>query len=73
MELVCLGSSIDDYDHLSWRIAREYVSRFINDIEIGLKIGNILILLLIVPAGPLLRIMYLPPLKGKLFSPQSKS
>ena len=37
VEIICLGSTIDDYDHQSWRIAREYDSRFINDIEIGLK------------------------------------
>ena len=37
MEIVCLGSSLDDYDHESWKIGREYNSRYINDIEIGLK------------------------------------
>ena len=37
MEIVCLGSSVEDYDHFSWKIGREYDSRFLNDIEIGLK------------------------------------
>ena len=37
MEIVCLGSSLQDYDHLSWKIGREYNARFIHDVEIGLK------------------------------------
>ena len=37
MEIVCLGSSNEDFNHTSWKIAREYNSRLINDIEVGLK------------------------------------
>ena len=37
IQIVCLGSSNADYNSLSWRIAREYNSRIVNDIEVGLK------------------------------------
>ena len=37
MEIVCLGSSNEDFNLSSWKIAREYNSRLVNDIEVGLK------------------------------------
>ena len=37
MEIVCLGSSLSEYDGHCWRVAREYDNRVIRDIEHGLK------------------------------------
>ena len=37
LEISCLGSSLAEYDTNSWRIAREYDSKIIRDIELGHK------------------------------------
>ena len=36
-EIVCLGSELSDFDHYGWQVAREYDSRVLHDIEVGLK------------------------------------
>ena len=36
-EMTCLGSSLADFDHYSWRVAKEYDSRIVKDIEMGYK------------------------------------
>ena len=37
MEIVCLGSSNEDFNNLSWKITREYNSQLVNDMEVGFK------------------------------------
>ena len=37
LEIVCLGSSLSDFDSYSWKIAREYDSKVVKDIEQGYK------------------------------------
>ena len=34
---MCLGSSLEDFNPISWRIGREYNARLVKDIEVGLK------------------------------------
>ena len=42
LEIVCLGSSLSDFDSYSWKVAREYNSQIIKDIETGYKTwGNL--------------------------------
>ena len=37
LEIVCLSSSLDDFDSPEWQVGREYDRRLISDIEVGLK------------------------------------
>ena len=37
LEIACLGSGIRDFDTHSWRIAREYDSKILQDISMGFK------------------------------------
>ena len=37
LEIVCLSSSLSDFDNNAWKIGKFYNSRIINDIEIGIK------------------------------------
>ena len=37
LEIACLGSGIRDFDTHSWRIAREYDSKILEDVEQGYK------------------------------------
>ena len=42
LEIVCLGSSLSDFDSYSWKVAREYDSKIVKDIEQGYKTwGNL--------------------------------
>ena len=36
-EILCLSSSLSDFDTQQWRVAREYDRKIISDIEFGLK------------------------------------
>ena len=37
LDITCLGSTLDDFDLYSWRIARNYDAKIIKDIEMGYK------------------------------------
>ena len=37
LEITCLGSSLENFDSYSWRVAREYDSKVLKDIEQGFK------------------------------------
>ena len=42
MEITCLSSTLNEFDHYGFRIAREYDNKVINDLEAGLKSWNTL-------------------------------